>query len=304
MTALLLLAAAAAVLAGWRYFSAAGRARRVSRIRLARYSGEVAISRAVRDAPGPRGLRHLLYSAARSRLEGARIQLSPREYLQMVLAAFLSGAFFGLVVRGWGGALLVGSAFAYGVWLWPERVLLRRRQRFVEALPGAVDSMVAALRAGQSIHQAVSVVANEYGDPVGTEFRVVHDAVSLGALMSEEFRKMARRVGVEEIRYLESAIALHQRSGADLAQVMERISESLRTKMELQAEMRALTAQVRMSGRVLMWLPVILAAGMWFIDPQYGQTMTGTAAGRGVLAVAVFLMVLGRQLMKRIAEAV
>lgn len=302
MIAVLAVGVLGAVWAVWRHLSFE-RVRRGFRARLERYSGVLVRSR--RDSQGRgRGLYSALHSTARARVEAARIQISPREYLQMVLAAFLSGAFFGLLMRGWFGALLVGSAFAYGVWLWPESVASRRRRRFVEALPGAVDSIVAALRAGQSIHQAVAVVAREYGEPVGTEFRVIHEAVALGASMPEEFRKMALRVGVEEVRYLESAIALHQRSGADLAHVMERVSDALRTRMELQAEMRAMTSQVRMSGRVLMWLPVVLFAGMWFIDRDYGGTMLGTAAGRAVLVVSALLMLVGRQFMRRIAEAV
>jgi len=293
-----------AVWAVWRQ-SVLQRARATARRRLEAYvTGSRVHLRPGRETAARWRPYAALREAARARLEASGIRLSVREYLQMVLAAFLSGAFFGLVVRGWGGALLVGSAFAYGVWLWPERLAARRRQRFLEALPGAVDSMAAAMRAGQSLHQALAVLAREYGEPLGPEFKAVHDAVSLGASLPEEIRKMGRRVGVEEIRYLEAAIALHQRSGADLAQILERISESLRTRMELQAEIRAMTAQVRMSGRVLMWLPFVLAAGMWFIDRDYGATMLGTAPGRAVLAVSAVLLVIGRRLMRRLSEAV
>jgi tight adherence protein B len=115
---------------------------------------------------------------------------------------------------------------------------------------------------------------------------------------------MRRRTGIEELSYLETAVALNQQTGADLGFLLDRISNSLRARLEAEAELRALTTQTRFGGRVLTWVPVGLMAAMYLMDRDYGPTMLGTLAGNLVLALSGALLMAGRMWFKRITEGI
>lgn len=236
------------------------------------------------------------------RLEQSHLPLRPQEYLGIMGAAAGTAALIGLVVRGIGGMLVLAAFAAAAVWVWPERLIERRRRQFTAMLPGALSSMAGALRAGQSLQQAMRIVAEEFPDPVGPEFRRAVQSMQLGLGASQSIQQLRRRMDVEEISYLEAAIALHQQTGADLGYLLDRTVEALRTRMESEAELRALTAQARISGRVLMWMPFVLGGFMYLIDKDYGPTMFGTGTGKVVLAISGALLLLGRYLVRRITE--
>ncbi len=256
---------------------------------------------AVRRRPGLEAWRRLR-DTVEARLQMGRIPLRANEYLGILAAAAATGLLVGFAVRGAGGALVLGGFCAAGVWLWPARAVERRRRQFTEQLPGALAAMAGALRAGQSLQHAISVVAREYPDPAGPEFERVVRSMQLGMRPADAVRQMRERTGAEEVAYLESALALHQQTGSDLGYLLDRIVETLRTRMEAEAELRALTAQARLSGRVLLWMPFVLAGALYLIDRDYGRTMFGTVPGRIVVAVSAALLLLGRSMIRRIAE--
>mgnify|MGYP000487960482 CR=1 FL=1 len=300
MTLLLILAAAALLL----YARARrGFASRV-RSRLMRYArSESLLLAAPSGRPARvRDLRRLLLDRVALRLEQSRLPLRPQEYLGILGAAAATSALLGLAIRGVGGMIVLSAAAVVAVWAWPGRMIARRRAQFVAMLPGALASMAGALRAGQSLQQAVRIVSEEFPDPVGPEFGRVVRAMQLGESPRGAIQRLRMSMEVEEISYLEAAIALHQQTGADLGYLLDRITDALRTRMEAEAELRALTSQARLSGRVLMWMPVVLGGFMYIIDRDYGKTMFGTGVGRMILALSAALLLLGRFLIRRITE--
>jgi len=272
------------------------------RARVARYARAEVLAAVRRPGRGKGSLVGAWMDRVALHLERAHLPLRAREYVTILLGAAVTAGLVGALVRGIVGGLITAASAAAAVWLWPVRAAARRRQQFVEALPGALASMAGALRAGQSLVGAMRVVAEEFPEPVGPEFARAVQGIQLGMTPQAAVSQMRRRVDVPEVSYLEAAIALHQQTGSDLGYLLDRTVEALRARMEASSELRALTAQARLSGRVLMVVPLVLAAFMYMVDRDYGATMLGTGPGRGVIAVAVALMVLGRYWIRRITE--
>ena len=300
MIPLLLLAAMAA--GAYVLFRRRTAAARIAR-RLQRYARAEALALAPSLPERPtRSTTDRIADAVALRVERAHLPLRPREYTLLLLASGATAALVGFLVRGPGGALVLAAGAVWVLWTWPARVAERARRDFLAQLPGALSAMAGALRAGQSLPQAIRIVAEEFPDPVGPEFARAARAMQLGQTASEAVRGIRRRVDADEVSYLEAAIALHQQTGADLGYILERTVEALRTRMEAEAEMRALTSQARFSATVLTGIPIVVGAALYVIDRDYGPTMLGTPAGRTVVAVSALLVLIGRRIMRRITE--
>ena len=135
-----------------------------------------------------------------------------------------------------------------------------RRALFAEQLPDALDLVRAALQAGHGLMAALSVVADEFPDPVAQEFRDVVEEVRLGLPLRDALYNLAERVGDPDVALLDVGILTAQDVGGNLAEVLDNISYTIRERFKLQRDIQVLTAQGRLSGGVLTALPFFVGA--------------------------------------------
>ncbi|MDI6772843.1 MAG: type II secretion system F family protein [bacterium] len=301
MSALLGLAALVALALAWSRY-ARGEQRVRQRITRALGVPTFTIRRPLRSTGPALSPRERLLQTVQDTLEQAAVPIRPEEYLRLVFAAVCGGAAFGLLVRGLGGALLIASTAAVVMWWWPQRRVTARRAQFVVGLPGALSSMAAALGAGLSVQDAIIAVARDAPDPVGPEFDRVAHAVQVGMPLQQAIGILSRRVRAPEIAYFATALRISTQTGADLAFILEQIAAALRARSEAAAELRALTAQGRMSRAVLTGLPVAVGGLFYLLDPAYGKTLIGTPAGWVILGLSGALLLVGWGVSKRITE--
>jgi tight adherence protein B len=181
----------------------------------------------------------------------------------------------------------------------------KKRQRtlkFEEQFPDALDMLTSALRAGLALTGAIQVVADEAPDPVGKEFRVLFEENRLGVDMKVAVKLMAERVDSTEARLFATALILQRETGGNLAEILDGTAAVIRDRFRILRDVRTMTAQARLSGAILMALPVAMAGVVWVLAPDYLISMYQDPAGKFLIPAAVVMQIVGVLIMRRIVD--
>jgi tight adherence protein B len=171
-------------------------------------------------------------------------------------------------VGGW----FLGGVVAAGIvtivtWVVGAAGRRRRTERLAaalsEQLADAVRSLAAGMRAGLSVPQAIAFAAGEGEPPLAPTLARIVDTVGLGGAVDDALERWATDVGSDDARLVVGVLALHRRSGGDLPRVLDQVAATLRERSSAAREVRALTAQARLSGAILGLLPVGFFAFLW-----------------------------------------
>lgn len=183
-----------------------------------------------------------------------------------------------------------------------RRMARRRTKLFAEQLPDALDLVRAALQAGHGLMAAMGVVAEEFPDPIAQEFHDVAEEVRLGRPLREALDNLAEHVDNPDVALLEVGILTAQDVGGNLAEVIDKVSYTIRERFKLQRDVQVMTAQGRLSGGVLTALPFLAGLGMMAFSPDYFTAMFEQPKGHYLLAYAVFSLLMGHFMIRRIVR--
>lgn len=178
----------------------------------------------------------------------------------------------------------------------------RRLNRLVEQLPDVFELLSQALRAGHSLASGMQLVARELPDPAGTEFGRVFHEQNLGLKIEDALRNMAERVDVLDVRFFVTAVLIQRQTGGDLAEVLDKIGSVIRERIKLFGTVRALTAEGRLSGYVLLALPGIVFLVMMNVNRSYAELLINTEMGQMMLGASIFMQFLGYLMIKKIVN--
>ena len=184
-------------------------------------------------------------------------------------------------------------------------LLWRRKKRmaaFSTQLPEALEMMARALRAGQSLAFGFNTVAAEMGAPIGREFGRVFEEQNLGVALDDSLRTMCERVPNLDLRFFVTAVILQRQTGGDLSEILDKIGSLVRDRFRILGQVQALTGEGRLSGVVLMVLPLVLFIVVYNMNPTYVSQLFTDPAGKKMLAVAVFMQILGAIVIKKIVD--
>lgn len=198
------------------------------------------------------------------------------------LPAWAAVASAGLV--GWLVAAIPGAVGAVLTVVIARRVRHRRRllrevAQLHEQLADAVRTIVAGLRAGLSIPQALAYTAREVQPPLSLGLSALVDGLEAGVPFDQALDHWAAGTGGDDPRLVASVLRLHRRTGGDLPMVLDRVADTLRERLAARREVRALTAQARLSGSILGVLPVAFFGILWLTSRQDIEAALGSAAG-------------------------
>ena len=225
-------------------------------------------------------------------LEAASISLRPGEFIVLAGIATLIAGFAGLVLAGLLGGLVLAVLVPLAARLVLGHLAERRRQAFAELLPDTLQLLTSTLRSGYALLQALDSVAQEAAEPAGTEFRRVLLEIRVGRDMTAALRALADRMGNKDFAWVVNAIEINREVGGDLAAVLENTAETIRERQRLYRQMRALTAEGRLSAYILTALPVVVAVAMRFINPTSFARL-GSGVGLLMSATGCVLLVAG-----------
>ena len=192
---------------------------------------------------------------------------------------------------------------------WLSRRRAARLSAFNKQLAGTITLIANALRAGSSFLQAVEMVVRETRPPISTEFGRVIREVNLGLPFEQALDNMLRRVRSDDLELMVTAISIQHQVGGNLAEILDSIAFTIRERVRIKGEIRTLTAQQRMSGYVVGFLPIGLTGILYVIAPNFmapmfrkPPEMLGLPVGVLVLCLAGFAMFVGFMLIRRIVD--
>ncbi len=234
-------------------------------------------------------------------LEQANMKISaPQLLVNLTLVASVGMALM-LVL---GLPILAGLGFALATYILPVFYFNRRRKKRLNKLmlqlPDVFELLSQALRAGHSLASGMQLVANELPDPAGTEFGRVFHEQNLGLKIDDALKNFADRMNVLDVRFFVTAVLIQRQTGGDLAEVLDKISGVIRDRIKLFGTVQALTAEGRLSGAVLLALPVVVFMAMLKINYEYAEMLWADPTGQMMAMFAIVQMIMGWMMIKKI----
>jgi len=209
----------------------------------------------------------------------------------------LGSAFVAFLITAWMVNIFVAPVLALGclsapfVWLYWKR--LKRLRAFGAQLPDGMELVARALRAGHSLAAGMHVVAEEMPQPISKEFARVYEEQNLGIPLEEALQGMCDRVPNLDLRFFVTSVAIQRQTGGDLAEILDRIGYVVRERFKILGQVKALTAEGRLSGVVLIALPIGLFLLLLWMKPDYISLLWKDPMGVKMSIGAVVLMLLG-----------
>ncbi len=184
-------------------------------------------------------------------------------------------------------------------------ILYRRKKRFArfaQQLPDSLELIARALRSGHSLASGIQVVVQEMPDPISHEFNMAYEEQNLGIPIDQALKNVFRRVPNLDFKFFVTAVAIQRQAGGDLAEILDKIGHIVRERFRIMGQVQALTGEGRISGIVLMALPIVLFFVMYYLNPEYMMLLFTEELGRQMIAGAVVLQILGAVCIKKIIE--
>jgi tight adherence protein B len=233
-----------------------------------------------------------------ARIDRQPVELVARTALGTIALAVLLGLALGTPVLSILALLLGPLALKSSV----KRRLRKQRELFGEQLSNHLQELASAMRAGHSLVTAITSMARAASEPSKGEWaRVVADE-QLGQPLEVAMRPMAQRMDSDDVGQVALVAALHQRTGGNMAEVLERVADSVRDRGELRRELHSLTAQARLSRYVVTALSPAVAGMIVLINPAYVRPLLDTTAGVVLVFIAVGLVVTASLIMRAITD--
>jgi tight adherence protein B len=194
-------------------------------------------------------------------------------------------------------SLVLGVALSAAAAMFPISLVHSRRahrQRLCDdQLPEALDFLARILRAGHSLATALQMAAEELPDPLAAEFRRCYDQHSLGTNLEDTLKEAAQRVDTPDFAFFVTAVLIQRQTGGDLAEVLTNIGAMSRSRIRLQQHVKAITAEGRLVGYILLALPFVFFVVLYAINPGYAGVLLTTDIGQYLLMIGVVMQVLG-----------
>jgi tight adherence protein B len=224
---------------------------------------------------------------------------------RLIMGSLLGAGLLGLVTATATGIpllILVGVIVPVVMRMVISRRLAARRRAFEEQLPDNLQVLASAMRAGHSLAGALAVVVEDAPEPAKSEFRRVIADEQLGVSLEDSLGVVVRRMQSDDLDQVALLAALQHETGGNTAEVLERVTQTIRQRDDVRRMVRGLTAQGRISRWVVSALPVVLLAVIAVVNPGYLTPLFTKTAGQVMLAAGVAMVVTGSLAIKRIVD--
>jgi tight adherence protein B len=244
-----------------------------------------------------------LTGALNSALDAANILLRPGEAIAAAIGlAAVAGGLVAVLMKSflWGGMVFLIAVLI--VFSLVERAGRQERARFEQQLPDTLTLMATSLRAGYSLVQAVESVAGESPNPTGREFGRAVAESRLGRPVVQSLQGISDRMSSEDFRWTVMAIEIQREVGGNLSEVLQTVADTMVARNRLRGEVKAITAEGRISGVVLVLIPVLLFGFLLVVNPNYLEPLLTNPIGVVALVVAGLLLVMGIFWLRRLVD--
>ncbi|NLP48069.1 MAG: secretion system protein [Clostridiales bacterium] len=233
----------------------------------------------------------------------ADISLRPEEFgVIWLLAAFLPAGLVGLFT---GQMLSAGPLVVLGAVL--PVIFLRQKKKkrviaFEAQLADALVIICNCLRSGLTFQQAMDAIHKEMSAPISVEFGRTLQEIQYGLSLEQALNNLSDRIKSADLMLTVSAVNIQRQTGGNLSEILEIISETIKERIKIKGDIRAMTAQGRISGIIVGVLPMALGAMLMVLNPEYMMLLFTERLGNILLVVAVVLEFMGFMAVKKIVD--
>ncbi|MCS7071578.1 MAG: type II secretion system F family protein, partial [Anaerolinea sp.] len=175
--------------------------------------------------------------------------------------------------------------------------------KFENQLPDTLGLWVNALRSGYSVLQSMEAIGRDAPEPTSVEFKRVVQEVQLGIDMEDALEHLLNRVESEDLDLVVTAVNIQREVGGNLAEILDVISHTIRERIKLKGEIRVLTAQGRITGYLISFLPIVLALFLYAINPNYmGNLFENRMCGWPMLGAGLAMIGIGMAIIQKIVD--
>lgn len=190
------------------------------------------------------------------------------------------------------------------IWNIPKLVINSRKKERVKLFDSQLSEGITiisnSLKAGYSFFQAIAVVTEETKDPFSKEFKKMIKEMSLGIPEEDSLRSLMKRMESEDLKLIINAILIQKDVGGNLSEILDNISETIRERQKIKNELKTLTAQGRLSGVIVMLIPVLLGGTIYLFNKEYIMLLFTTTAGIIMITVSVINQLIGFLIIRKI----
>lgn len=237
-------------------------------------------------------------------LNQADMPLRPLEYILLQVGLAVVGFIIGKQLLGFMHSGLMLALFGF---LAPMAVMRmrhhQRRTKFARQLANALMLLVSSLRSGYSFIKGLELVAAEMDDPMSKELKRALREIQLGSSVDQALMNLSKRIANADMEIVVCAYLIQRDVGGNLTELMERVAETIRERFRIRGDIRALTAQGRMSGVVVSLIPFALSGLIMLVNPTYFQPLLqppmtqlgpwSVPVGLLAIGVAFFMQIIG-----------
>jgi len=191
--------------------------------------------------------------------------------------------------------------FGFPRWLLSS-LIGRRRKKFLELFPDAIDIMVRAIKSGLPVSDALRVIASECPAPIGPEFLELVEGQRLGISIEQGLERMAERIGLPEINFLAIVMNIQSKSGGNLSEALNNLSRVLRERRKMRGKIVAVSQEAKSSASIIGALPFLIIGALSFINPGYLSPLWETSIGNLLVIGCLSWMGIGIFVMSRMIK--
>lgn len=186
--------------------------------------------------------------------------------------------------------------------LWMNMRRSSRFKKFGKQLPDAMELVARALRSGHSLSSGLHVVVEEMPDPISHEFNLAYEQQNLGVPIETALKSMLKRMPNLDLKFFVTAVAIQRQTGGDLAEILDKIGYVIRERFKILGTVQALTGEGRLSGIVLMAMPIAIFFAVYYLNPDYVMLLFTTEMGKKMIAGGIIMQVFGAIAIKKIID--
>lgn len=242
----------------------------------------------------------------RTQLLRANLKITVAEFAALHVIAMIGLFIVGYFVL-FGQQLVMGIISAF-VGFFVPRIYLsfsvgKRLKQFESQLPDTISLWVNALRSGYSVPQAMEAIGRDAPEPTATEFKRVVQEMQIGIPMYQALDHMLERVESDDLDLIVTAVNIQREVGGNLAEILDVIGHTVRERIKLKGEIQVLTAQGRITGYLISFLPIVLALFLYSINPSYmGNLFENQTCGWPLLGIGLTLIGIGAAVINKIVD--
>ena len=178
----------------------------------------------------------------------------------------------------------------------------RRVKRIANLLPESIGLMVRSIKSGLPITESFQIIGREMPDPLGGEFRQLCDQIRIGQPLDQALNDMAKRTGVQEMKFLVSTLAVQRETGGNLAETLENLDNILRRRRQMRLKVKALSSEARASAMIIGALPFLMTGVLSVADRGYLSVLFTDHLGNMFLAGGITSMSFGVLVMAKMVR--